>query len=102
MVTKRKLDDKPSTFTAVLIAFIAVLPMTIASVATLFTAMNTSKKVEEVHKATNSMKDALVAAALVAGHAQGVLDEKAAKKAKDAETAAARVEGANEEKSRVR
>lgn len=77
MPTTKKPVPQMSILTVVL-ALIAILPATIASVAALIVAFSTNAKVEEVHKATNSMKDALVAAALLAGHTQGVADEKAA------------------------
>ena len=61
----------------VLLAIIASVPPTLASIAALVVSLRNGRKVEEVHKATNSMKDALVAAAKLEGHAQGVADEKA-------------------------
>ncbi len=60
----------------VLIAIVVSIPGTIASIATLFVAMINGRKVEEVHKATNSMKDALVAAALAEGKMLGIASEK--------------------------
>lgn len=60
----------------VLIALIAAVPPTLASVAALIVSIVTMRKTEKVHIATNSMKDALVAAALKEGHAAGVKDEK--------------------------
>lgn len=61
-----------------LIAIISVLPATIASIASLIIAFKNTGKIEEVHKATNSMKDALVAAALIEGKNLGVAEERAA------------------------
>lgn len=65
---------------AVLIALIAGVPPTLTAAGALVVSMHTQEKVEEVHKATNSMKDALVAStrseALMEGHAEGVKDEK--------------------------
>ncbi len=60
----------------VLLALIAGFPATIASISALIVVLKTRRQVEEVHKATNSMKDALVAAALVTGHAAGVKEER--------------------------
>lgn len=66
---------------AVIIALIACIPPTLTAAGALIVSINTQSKVEEVHKATNSMKDALVAStrseALIEGHAEGVKDEKA-------------------------
>lgn len=89
--------DKMIAVTSVLVAFVAVLPATIASIASLVIAANTQTKVEEVHKATNSMKDALVAAAKIEGRVQGAADEKA----KNVETMEARAEGAKDEKAKI-
>lgn len=64
----------------VLVAIIASVPTLIASLATLFVAIKTARKVEVVHLATNSMKDALVTTtksdAFQKGHTAGVADEK--------------------------
>lgn len=67
----------------VLTAFIATIPATIAAITALIVVLRSSSKVakveanvEKIEKATNSMKDALVASALVEGHAEGVKDEK--------------------------
>lgn len=71
----------------VIVALITTTPPTILSAASFITAWRGSTKVEavavqveEVHKATNSMKDELVratkSAALLKGHADGVKDEK--------------------------
>lgn len=79
---------------AISIALIVAVPTTITSVATLIVAVKSAQKVEEVHRATNSMKDALVAAALIEGHAKGVQDEKSRKDTKDANIA----EGVQKEK----
>ena len=68
--------------TTVIAAFIATLPATIAAIGALIVSLRNGIKVEEVHKATNSMKDALVAVtrsdALQEGHAAGVAEVKAA------------------------
>ena len=62
-------------------AILTSLPMTIAAIATLVVAIRTGRKVEQVHIATNSMKDALVAKtekeALARGIKQGTAEEKA-------------------------
>ena len=60
-----------------ILALIVAIGPTLASVAALIVALKTKTKVEEVHVATNSMKDALVAAARSNGHIQGVKDERA-------------------------
>ncbi len=60
----------------VIVSLIASIPPTLAAVAALIVSMRNGRKVEEVHKATNSMKDALVAAALIQGHAEGVKEER--------------------------
>ncbi len=61
----------------VLVALIMAIPPTLASLASVVMAWKTGKKVEEVHKATNGMKDALIASATREGHAAGVLSEHA-------------------------
>ena len=73
--------------TVIIVAVIAAFPPTIASVAAVLISLNTQAKVEQVHLATNSMKDALVAAtrkeSLQEGREQGAVEEKArAKEAK--------------------
>lgn len=64
----------------VIVALITAVPPTIASVAALIVSIMNGRKVEAVHKATNSMKDALVAAAKLEGHAAGVAEEQARNK----------------------
>ena len=64
----------------IILALIAGIPPTLASLSALIISLRNGKKVDEVHKATNSMKDALVKAALIEGHAAGVAEEKARKK----------------------
>ena len=60
----------------VIIAAIAGLPPTVASLVSLFVALRTKEKVQEVHHSTNSMKDSLVEAtrelATLKGFAAGV------------------------------
>lgn len=72
--------------TAVLIAAIASLPPTVASIAAVLISLNTQAKVEVVHKATNSLTERLVSVtksdALQEGHTKGVADEKARVKGK--------------------
>lgn len=59
-----------------LVAMIGALPATIASVAALLVSMRNGRKVEEVRKATNHMKDELVAITDKEAHARGVKDER--------------------------
>lgn len=65
---------------AVVIAVITGLPPTIAAVASLVVSIRNGKKVDEIHKTTNSMSDKLLAVtrsdALQEGHTAGVADEK--------------------------
>ncbi len=95
MVTQSK--PERGLITAI-VAFIAVLPATIAAVAALIVSLGTSVKVDEVHKATNSMKDALVAAALLAGRAQGVEEEKSRALIRSIQSEADRAKGAQDAK----
>lgn len=87
--TERRLDPQ-----AILIAVIATIPPTAASVAAIVISLHTSEKVQEVkavvaetaekveivHKATNSLTDKLVAStrsdALQEGHTKGVRDQR--------------------------
>lgn len=62
---------------AIIIAILASLPPTILALAALLASLRGLKKVEAVHKATNSMHDALVALTDKEAHARGVADEKA-------------------------
>lgn len=66
---------------AVLIALVSSIPVTVTSIAALIIAIKNTHKVEEIHKATNSMKDALVLStekeALARGIKQGTTEEKA-------------------------
>lgn len=65
----------------VLIAFMASVPPTLLALATLVVSIKSSRKVEAVHKATNSLTDRLVASTALEAHAagvkQGTEDEKA-------------------------
>jgi hypothetical protein len=67
----------------VLLAIITSVPPTIAAIAGLIIGIINSGKIREIHVATNSMKDALVAAtrseALIEGHAAGVAQEQSKK-----------------------
>lgn len=83
--------------TSIVVTFITVLPATIAAIVTLIIALKNhrdvqrlkesqdaaSVKIEEVHKATNSMKDALVAATAKEFHAAGIAEEKVRKEAEE-------------------
>lgn len=66
---------------AVLVALIAAVPPTVVSVVAVVVAMINTRKIEIIHKATNSMKDELVKVtqsdSFQKGHAAGVADEKA-------------------------
>jgi len=82
--------------TAILIAAIASIPPTLAAVGALIISLNTQEKVAKVEHATNSMKDALVKAALLEGEVAGVAKEK-----NRAETEASnKAQGAADEKAR--
>ena len=50
-------------------------PLVIAQLVNLSVSLRKGKKADDIKKATDGMKDALVAAALKEGHAQGVKDE---------------------------
>jgi type III secretory pathway component EscS len=67
----------------VLLAIITAIPPTVAAVAGLIIGIVNRGKIKEIHIATNSMKDALVAAtrseALMEGHAAGVAQEQSRK-----------------------
>lgn len=71
----------------VLVAIVAAVPPTIVSLCGLILGVINRNKIELIHKATNSMKDALVEVtrsdALQEGHTAGVKDEKEAQKAKE-------------------
>lgn len=60
----------------VLLAIVAAAASTVASLITLLVSIVNNRKIDTVQKATNGMKDALVAAAEREGHAEGVRDEK--------------------------
>ena len=66
---------------SVLVALIGSVPPTVVALVGLVVSVLNNRKIEVVHKATNSMSDKLVAAtrasALQEGHTQGVADEKA-------------------------
>ncbi len=67
-------------WTSVINTFLATLPLTIASITGLLVVL---RKVEEIRHATNSMKDALVKAAGIIGHAKGVAEERQRKEGVD-------------------
>lgn len=79
-------EKRTVDFRTVLIALIAAIPPTVASVAAVIISLNTNAKVEVVHKATNSLTEKLVSVtrtdALQEGHADGVKDEKAREQAR--------------------
>lgn len=68
-------------WTSIINTFVATLPLTITAIGGLLAVLY---KVEQIHRATNSMKDALVATtrsdALQEGHTAGVAEEKATAK----------------------
>lgn len=69
------------------VAAIAAVPGTIAALATLIVSLRNGRKVEEVHRATNSMKDALVLLTEIEAHArgraQGVVEERERRRLED-------------------
>lgn len=81
------------------IALIASATSTVASIITLIVTIITNRKVEQVHVATNSMKDALVASAKIEGHAEGVRDEKIKRATRDSVVAVAHADGVRDEKA---
>jgi hypothetical protein len=62
------------------VALISAIPPTIASIAALVVSVKNSRKLDEVHHATNGMKDALVEAtrveATAVGKAEGIEGER--------------------------
>lgn len=91
----------------VLIAFIAALPGLATAFMQFFNnraqrqqARVVESKVDEVHHATNSMKDALVKATGDAKLLEGIQQGADAEKARQAQKSVARAEGAAEEKAR--
>jgi len=56
---------------AVLVALIVSIPATLTAFAGLLVSLRNSRKIEDIHVATNSMKDALVAATAKASKAEG-------------------------------
>jgi hypothetical protein len=58
------------------IALATGIPTALAALASLVVGVLNSRQILKVEHATNSMKDALIAAALIEGHAAGVKDEK--------------------------
>ncbi len=76
--------DRNTLISTILVALIASIPSTIVALRTSAKVEAVADKVEVVHKATNSLKDELVAVtrsdALQEGHTAGVKDEKSAQK----------------------
>lgn len=62
---------------AVLVALIVSIPSTIVAFANIWLQFRNGRKVEEIHKATNSMKDELVAATRAAALLTGAAEERA-------------------------
>jgi hypothetical protein len=60
-----------------ILALVTSVPPTLAALATLVVALRGEKKIEKVHKATNSLTDRLLAATRIASHAEGVESERA-------------------------
>ena len=60
----------------VLTALIVTAGPTLLGIFNTLMLSKNSKRIEEVHKATNSMKDELVQTTKLAAHAAGVLEEK--------------------------
>lgn len=56
----------------VLIAVVSSMPPTLAAVAALVVGLKNARKVEQVHRATNSLTDRLVALTRLEAHAAGV------------------------------
>ena len=70
-------------WTTIIVSIITTIPVLITAITGM---MILSRRIQVIHVATNSMKDALVASTKVAselkGHAQGVKDEQKRKKDK--------------------
>lgn len=67
----------------VLIALIAGIPSTLVAAATLLVAIKGLQKVEQVHKATNSLTDRLIEVTRAESHAAGVKEGAAEERAKN-------------------
>jgi hypothetical protein len=89
---------------ATLTILVAAIPTTVAAITTMVVSLRTGRRVEEVHVATNSMKDALVARtrsdALQEGKAAGIAEQKAKQGAKEIATAAGHDAGVIEERDK--
>lgn len=75
------------TLGKLLIAFIAALPATIAAIGTLLVSLRGLVKIEQVHKATNSKMDKLLAVTETAARAEGKIEGKAEEQAGRASSA---------------
>ncbi len=64
---------------AIWVAIIMSMGSIIASILALLASRKNMIKIEQVHIATNSMKDALVKAALIEGEQKGIREERARK-----------------------
>jgi len=80
----------------VIIAAIAALPPTLLAWAAMRSSNRNEAKVEDIHKATNSMKDALVESARANGRASGVKSEQDRSAARAAGIAEGRALGGRE------
>ena len=60
----------------VLIALLASIPPTVVALVSLVVGIRTTRKVEQVHKATNSLTDRLVEVTRTEAHAAGMLEER--------------------------
>jgi len=65
---------------ALVVAIVTSVPPTLAAVVTLVVGLRSSRKiarrVEEVHRATNSLTDRLVASTRLEAHAAGIKEER--------------------------
>jgi biopolymer transport protein ExbB/TolQ len=67
-------------FTMFLLMLVAQIPLLVAAVINWLRARSNANAIAEIHKATNSMKDALVAAAGREGRTAGIAEQKAREK----------------------
>jgi len=59
---------------AVLVALVTSIPPTTVALVSLVVGIRATRKIENVHRATNSMKDALVALTDKEAHARGLAE----------------------------
>jgi len=59
---------------AVLVALVTSIPPTAVALVSLIVGIRATRKIEKVHKSTNSMKDALVALTDKEAHARGLAE----------------------------